>query len=122
MVEHGRPVKRHASGSPRPVSEPPPDDAWRCVTCGKLSDENDYTGCGCGTGYLFRPDDPDNWKRMSGTIEVKQCDLELEKELREAYATNGPVVSIIAEFREEITRRATQDAPCVPQDGLRPRR
>ena len=40
-------------------------------------------------------------KTSADYIEVQQCDLDLEEALREAYAINGPVVSLIAQFREE---------------------
>lgn len=39
-------------------------------------------------------------------IEVEQRDLDLEEELRAAYAINGPVVSLIAEFREQVVAEA----------------
>lgn len=47
---------------------------------------------------------------MAGYIEIEQCDLDFEAELRAAYAINGPVVSMIAEFREEIAARAQEKA------------
>ena len=47
-------------------------------------------------------------------IEVQQCDLDVEEELRAAYAINGPVVSIIAEFREQVVKEARTNP-----DGLR---
>lgn len=36
-------------------------------------------------------------------IAVQECDIELEAALREAYASNGPVISLIAEFREQAS-------------------
>jgi hypothetical protein len=43
-------------------------------------------------------------------IEVEQCDLDLEEALRAAYVINGPVVTLIAEFREEIEQAAIAKA------------
>lgn len=43
-------------------------------------------------------------KSYRGYIAVEQCDLDFEEAIREAYAENGPVVSLIAEFREQFQR------------------
>lgn len=43
-------------------------------------------------------------KSYRGYIAVEQCDLDFEEAIREAYAVNGPVVSLIAEFREQFQR------------------
>lgn len=43
-------------------------------------------------------------------IRVEQCDLDFEDQIRAAYAVNGPVVSIICEFREQIIDAAGRKA------------
>ncbi len=50
---------------------------------------------------------PTTLKTSRDYIAVEDCDLEFEEALREAYATNGPVVSLIAEFREACSAQPT---------------
>lgn len=50
----GRPVKRHASGSPRPVSDPVDFSPWLCVTCG-CEARADFS-LPCGHVLLFQSD------------------------------------------------------------------
>jgi hypothetical protein len=54
-----------------------------------------------------------------GYIEVQQCDLDLEEAIRAAYAVNGPVVSLIAQFREQCAATPNNDLP-TGNDGGRP--
>lgn len=41
-------------------------------------------------------------------IEVKQCDLDLYDALVEAIASNGPTISLIAQFRENAINHSKE--------------